>query len=175
LTDKRLRKYTYSFLTSESELRAFLTAWETCTLPEDQWNHAAHVAAAAAYAWEHSPDAALPLLRARISAFNVASGGQNTADAGYHETLTRFWTLVVGSFVAIHRAGPRIDAVRAAVEHFGTARDLPRTYYTHDIVRDQVARRQWVPPQKLNEFTSLCANAGNAISPELSGGPGEFR
>ncbi len=136
------------FLDSERELAVFLAAWESGTLPKAEFTHAAHVAVAACYTWQRSPSEALPLLRQRIRAFNEAVGGQNTADAGYHETLTRFWAEVVGQFGATRPAGSRIEAVRAAVTQFGSARDLPKTYYSHDLVQDPVARREWVPPDK---------------------------
>jgi hypothetical protein len=152
------------FLTSESELATFLAAWEAGTLPKVAWTHAAHVAAAAAYTWRSTPAEALPLLRLRIRTYNEATGGRNTDDSGYHETLTRFWTEVVGRFVTAHQRTSRLDAVRAAVERFGGDRELPQTYYTHDLVRDKVARREWVPPQKLAEFTAFCAGLANAIS-----------
>ena len=83
------------FLSSEEELDDFLTAWEAGTLPKAEFTHAAHVAVAVCYTWTRTPAEALPWLRERISAFNAAVGGQNTADAGYHETLTRFWAEVV--------------------------------------------------------------------------------
>lgn len=140
------------FLDSESKLVALLAAFEAGTLPKAEWTHAAHVAAAAYYTWERTPLEALPLLRERIRAFNEAVGGQNTEDAGYHETLTRFWAEVVGRFVAAHRDRTRLEATRAAVERFGSARDLPKLYYDHDVVRDRVARREWVPPvRKIDE------------------------
>jgi hypothetical protein len=140
------------FLASETDLTDFLDAWESGTLAKEAWTHAAHVAAAASYTWQRSPAEALPLLRARIRAFNEATGGQNTEDAGYHETLTHFWTEAVGHFVAVRRGGTRLEAVQAAVTRFGSRSDLPRTYYTHDVVRNKVARHQWVPPERLNEF-----------------------
>ena len=143
------------FLDSETELTAFLTAWEACTLPKAEWTHAAHVTAAACYTFTRTPAEALPLLRQRIRNFNEATGGQNTEDAGYHETLTQFWAEVVGSFVAARRSDTRLDAVRAAVERFGFSRDLPKTYYTHDIVRDRVARREWVAPERQAEFAAF--------------------
>lgn len=122
-------------------------------MPKAEFTHAAHVAVAACYTWQRSPLEALPLLRQRIRAFNEAGGGQNTAEAGYHETLTRFWAGVVGRFVAARPAGSRIEAVRAAVEQFGSARDLPKTYYSHDLVQDKVARREWLPPDKIGLTT----------------------
>lgn len=137
-----------SFLDSETKLTAFLAEFEAGTLPKAAWTHAAHVAAAACYTWERSPLEALPELRRRIRSFNEAVGGQNTDEAGYHETLTRFWAEVVGSFVAARRGGTRLEATRAAVQRFGAASDLPKRYYDHDVVRDRMARREWVPPSR---------------------------
>jgi len=145
------------FLESETKLDAFLRAWETGILPKEEWTHAAHVAAAACYTWPRSPREALPLLRERIRTYNEATGGQNTVDGGYHETLTHFWTEAVGCFVAGRRNGTRLDAVRDSVRCFGRASDLPQRYYTHDVVRNQVARREWVPPERADEFARFCA------------------
>ena len=144
------------FLASETDLLTFLDAWEACTLAKEAWTHAAHVAAAASYTWQRPPAEALPLLRERIRAFNEATGGQNTEDAGYHETLTHFWTEVIGHFVTARRGGTRLEAVQAAVAQFGSRSDLPKTYYTHDVVRNTIARREWVAPERLAEFTDFC-------------------
>ncbi len=145
-----------SFLESENELAAFLAAWESGTLPKEAFTHAAHVAVAACYTWQRTPREALPLLRERIRAFNEAVGGKNTEDAGYHETLTHFWAEVVGQFVA-GRPSTRLEAVRQAVERFGPTRDLFKTYYTHDVVKDRVARREWVAPERMSDFQNLLA------------------
>ena len=152
------------FLGSESELAAFLVGWESGTLPKAEFTHAAHVAVAACYTWQRSPLEALPLLRQRIRALNEAVGGRNTVDAGYHETLTRFWAEVVGQFVAARPAGSRIEAVRAAVAQFGSARDLPKSYYSQDLVQDPVARREWVPPHKIGLTT--CRAVPGSVSPD---------
>ena len=40
----------YEFLASPQMFDEFVTAWENGTLPSGGWNHAAHVAVAAAYA-----------------------------------------------------------------------------------------------------------------------------
>ena len=148
---------TPSFLNSEDELRAFLADWEARTLPKVQWTHEAHVAVAACYTFQQTPAETLPWLRERIRAYNLATGGQNTADAGYHETLTRFWAEVVGHFVAGKRGEPRVMAVRLAVERFGPERDLFRRFYAHDVVRNQTARREWVEPENEGAFTEYLA------------------
>ncbi len=48
------------FLDSESELTAFLIAWEAGALPKAECTHAAHVAAAACYVRDHSTSVDLP-------------------------------------------------------------------------------------------------------------------
>ena len=146
-----------SFKASEAELSDFLADWEAGTLPKGDWTHAAHIAVAACYTWNQTPAEALPLLRERISAFTVASGGQNTADAGYHESLTYFWAQVVGSFVQSRKPGTRLATVNASVERFGGARDLPNSFYTHDVVRNGVARRGWVAPERQAEYAEFRA------------------
>ena len=76
---------------------AFLRGFELGTLPKSEWTHGAHVAAAANYLFDSDVKTVLPLMRTRISAYNLAVGGANTPRSGYHETLTRFWLLIVAA------------------------------------------------------------------------------
>jgi hypothetical protein len=136
------------FTISQSALDAFIQAWEIHTLPKAEWTHAAHVAVCAYYHHQFGPAKALSLMRERIPLYNVAIGGQNTADAGYHETLTILWCQIVAAFLAAQQFATPLAAVRAATAEFGADRKRHELYYTFDVVRDQLARRQWVPPDK---------------------------
>jgi hypothetical protein len=71
-------------LASSEALASFLLAFERGTLDKSEWTHAAHVAGAAAYLFASDVETVLPLMRARISGFNLAVGGANTATSGYH-------------------------------------------------------------------------------------------
>lgn len=135
-------------LFSEQSLAAFLDAWRAGTLPRPAWTHAAHVAVAASLAYEHGPEEALRLARSGIIAYNTAVGVANTETSGYHETLTCFWSQVIGRFVRGGGFASRLDAVRAAVETYGSQRDLFKKYYSFDVVADRCARREWVPPDR---------------------------
>lgn len=58
-------------------------------LPKAEWTHAAHFAAALwllRYRPQIRLEAEMPPM---IRAYNVASGGENTDTAGYHETITQ--------------------------------------------------------------------------------------
>jgi len=129
---------------------AFLRGFELGTLPKSEWTHGAHVAAAANYLFDSDVKTVLPLMRTRISAYNLAVGGANTPRSGYHETLTRFWLLIVAEFLrqrqSEDRPKTRLDAARQALEIFGEARSLHTLYYSGDVVKDSAARTAWRPP-----------------------------
>lgn len=128
---------------------AFLRGFEQCTLPKQEWTHGAHIAAAANYLFLSNIDVVLPLMRARIQAYNLSVGGANTATSGYHETLTRFWLIIVAELLRQRQPVSRLDAVRQAVAIFGESRALHTLYYSGDVVKDPSARQTWRAPDLL--------------------------
>ena len=139
---------TFALLESESELQRFVDAWKAGRLPKAQWTHAAHVAMAAYFAFDHAADATFAIMKAGILHHNTSVGTPNTEDNGYHETLTRFWAGEIGAFVRSGRFPLRLEAVRAAVAEFGGDRERFRRFYSFDLVRDRRARREWVAPDR---------------------------
>jgi hypothetical protein len=136
-------------LATPEALDRFLHGFEQGTLARSEWTHAAHLAAAAYYLFDSDFAAILPLMRARISAFNLSVGGANSATSGYHETLTQFWLLIVAEFLRQRQPGSRLEAAQQAVAVFGQARALHALYYSGDVVNDAAARRQWRQPDLL--------------------------
>src|SRR5277367_2074932 len=121
-------------LSTSEALDSFLHGFEQGKLAKSEWTHGAHVAAAAYYLFDSNFATILPLMRARISAFNLSVGGANTATSGYHETLTHFWLLIVAELLRQRRPASRLDAARDAVAIFGEARTLHTLYYSGDVV-----------------------------------------
>lgn len=142
------RRETFALLESESELQRFVEVWKAGRLPKPAWTHAAHVAMAAYFAFDHTADATFAIMKAGILHHNTSVGTPNTEDNGYHETLTRFWAGEIGTFIRAGRFASRLDAVRAAVAEFGGDRDRFREFYSFDVVRDRRARREWVAPDR---------------------------
>jgi hypothetical protein len=136
-------------LATSEAFDAFLCGFEQGTLPKPEWTHGAHVAAAANYLFDSTVETVLPQMRTRISAYNVAVGGANTATSGYHETLTHFWLLVVAELLRQREPVSRLDAARQAVAVFAEARSLHSLYYSGDVVNDAVARSAWRLPDLL--------------------------
>src|SRR4030088_1994651 len=136
----------FALLESEALLQRFVEAWKAGKLPKAEWTHAAHVAMAAYFAFDHAAAATFAIMKAGILHHNTSVGTANTEDNGYHETLTRFWSSEIGEFVRAGHCASRLEAVRAAVSAFGSDRDRVRRFYSFDVVRDRRARREWVAP-----------------------------
>jgi len=139
----------YPFIVDAATLETFVKDWEEGVLPHRCWTHTAHVAIGAYYAFAHQPEEAFRRTKAGILHYNACVGTPNTDDSGYHETLTRLWSEVLGGFVRNRRFESQFEAVRQAVAVFGEDRDRHRLYYTFDIVRDRRARREWIPPDRM--------------------------
>ena len=133
-------------LRSEAALDAFVALWRDGKLPAKDFTHAAHILVGA---WHltHMPYAdALAAMREGIPRFNVAAGGANTEDSGYHETLTCFWVKLIAAYLATLPGAIPLTLVTTAVEHFNARRDWFKDYYSFDVPKSREARRRWVEP-----------------------------
>jgi hypothetical protein len=147
-TKRGTKEEGFALLESEASLQQFVEAWKAGKLPKAEWTHAAHVAMAAYFAFDHAAAATFAIMKAGILHHNTSVGTPNTEDNGYHETLTRFWSSEIGEFVRAGRYRSRLEAVWAAVSAFGSDRDRFRRFYSFDVVRDRRARREWVAPDR---------------------------
>src|SRR3984893_3096468 len=141
-TKPAANELTFTFLESETVLQRFVDAWKAGMLPKPAWTHAAHVAMAAYFAFDHAADATFAIMKAGILHHNTSVGTPNTEDNGYHETLTRFWATEIGCFVRSGHFTSRLEAMQASVAAFGQDRDRYRRFYSFDVVRDRRARRE---------------------------------
>ena len=141
------------FLATEATLAEFIENFEQGTLPRAMWTHTAHLTVAAWYLLALPEPEAIERVRAGIRHYNSAAGIPNTADSGYHETLTLFWLGILADF--LHPCdGPaeKVAAIRLAVNEFGAQRALYRQYYSFDVVGSREARAQWIPPDLAKNF-----------------------
>ncbi len=133
----------HDFLTSPASLAQFIADWEAGILAKAQWTHAAHVAVGACYGVRFGTSA-FERMRDGIRRYNEAEGTVNGPSSGYHETLTRFWSLVLAKAVA--GIDDPFNAVTKAVTLYGEQRSLHTRYYSFDLVASTYARQNWVPP-----------------------------
>jgi hypothetical protein len=131
---------------SESEIDAFLAAFEGCTLPKERWTHGAHLLTGACYVHGLGRDAALERMRICVRRYNESVGGKNTETSGYHETITVMWIRLLDGLLREMGAMERAEFARLAVERFVGEKDVFRRYYDFDVVGSVEARREWVAP-----------------------------
>ena len=135
--------------TNFDDLAAFVAAFEEGTLPRQSWNHRAHLAVAGWYLTHFDAATATKRIRGGILHYNECQGIANTADSGYHETLTLFWVSVVRDFLWLagreRSPGELVDLLCGT---YGGRGDLWRDYYSFDVVRSAEARRSWVAPDR---------------------------
>jgi len=139
--------------TTEPEIDTFLQAFESGTLPKARWTHAAHLLTGACYVHAHGEAEAIARMRERVSAYNLAVGGQNTPTSGYHETVTVFWIKLLAQRLASQseNAGApphitRCNFAHSIVRELGENRTIYRDFYSYDVVASPEARRTWLPP-----------------------------
>ena len=140
--------FDYPFLESAEILEKFVNAWVTGVLPKAAWTHAAHVAVTGYYAFDAPPEMVYDRMKRGILYFNSCVGVVNGPDSGYHDTLTRFWSNTISEAIRNGVRTSRFDAAVRAVERFGEDRDLPRLFYSFDVVRDRRARTEWISPDR---------------------------
>jgi len=89
----------------------FLAAFESQSLPFDQWTHRAHVKVAFLYVRALGFDAGLARVRQGIQAYNAAHNVPDGPTSGYNETTTAaFVHLVAATMRAYGDALPTPDA-----------------------------------------------------------------
>ena len=134
-----------TFRTTE-EILALVRRFEDCTLPREEWTHAAHLTVALWHLLQFDWPEAVARVRRGIKRYNAAHGIVTTPTGGYHETLTLFWLRVVRAFLEAERNEAR-PLVRLANELTATHdRGLPLTHYTRERLFSPEARASWVEP-----------------------------
>jgi hypothetical protein len=134
----------FEFLKSEPALKSLVARWLDRTLPGPEFTHAAHLATCAWLAFDHQGEELVQVMKRGLIRFNAAVGTPNSLDRGYHETLTRFWCVLVEK--AVGGQVTRLGAARTVVAKYGEDRLASDRYYSFDVLRSREARARWIPP-----------------------------
>ena len=134
-----------TFRTSE-EMFELLRRFEDCTLPREEWTHAAHLTVALWHLLQFDWPEAVAHVRRGIKRYNDTHGILTTPTGGYHETLTLFWLRAVRSFLEAERNEARA-LVHLANDLAATHdKGLPFSFYTRERLFTPEARAHWVEP-----------------------------
>ena len=128
------------------EILSLLRRFDDCTLPREEWTHAAHLTVALWHLLEYDWPEAVSRVRAGIQRYNAAHGIRTTPTGGYHETLTIFWLRRVRSFLETGRNEARSLVALANDLADSADKSLPLAYYTRERLFSTEARAAWVEP-----------------------------
>jgi len=132
------------FHTSE-EVKRLVSAFETCTLPREEWNHRAHLTVGLWYLSKHEKAQATNLIRESIQKYNHACGIIQTNDSGYHETITLFYVWLVSKYLGSVSKSSIVEIMNGLLNTYGDKR-FPLEYYSKERLMSWEARTSWVEP-----------------------------
>jgi hypothetical protein len=123
------------------QLRENVRKFEACEYALAEFSHARHLAVAACYLKGMPFEAALDRMRASLLRFTAHHGV-----SGYHETITRFWLLLVDQYLRTLPAQLLLpDQVNQLIAQYPTKQVL-FDYYSRDRVMSEAARQHWTEP-----------------------------
>ena len=126
---------------SEAELAQVVQGFESCVTGKDSFSHHDHLAVAVWYLRQDQRQA-LNLMRASLQRFL----DHYDCRANYHETLTRFWILLVQQTLdALPPDLQLLDATNAVVARFSDSRTAFE-FYSKEVVESAAAKEGWVEP-----------------------------
>ena len=132
---------------TDEEMERLAGGFCACTLPKEEWTHAAHFATAL---WlilrraDIQPERDMPGL---IRRYNESVGGVNSDSSGYHETITQASLHMARHLLAGLPSGcsPATALAALLASPLGD-KDWPFTYWSRDLLMSAQARRDWVAP-----------------------------
>ena len=134
-----------NYYKTETEVEAVVRGFENCTLPDSEFNHAAHLTVALSYL--HQARLTVPeateRIRAAIYRFLDHYGQDRQI---YNETITLFWIKLVHSFLErTNTMRPINEIANEMIESLGSSQII-YDYYSKDHLSSEEARKSWVEP-----------------------------
>ncbi|CAL1542237.1 unnamed protein product [Lymnaea stagnalis] len=124
----------------------FLNAFETATLPFEDWTHEAHLRMAWNYITEHGQEKAVPYIKLGIQKYNEKN--RDKIKSGYHETITMFFIhLVSNAIVSSVNAKETFDEFLVRNKHL-MDKNLLFEYYKKETLFQEDAKNRFIVPDK---------------------------
>lgn len=130
------------------EIKSIFEGFQSGILSKNEWTHDAHLIIAVWYVNEYSINKALSILREKITKLNISNGVLNTDYSGYHETITKFWLIVVKKFIMSNDIISVTHACNLLVNSNVAKPDYMLNFYDKNVLFTACARKNWVNPNK---------------------------
>lgn len=131
---------------TEKDISNLIEGFKSRTLPATHWTHEAHLITGLWFNYNYSALEAICFLRSGIISYNISSGGENTPEKGYHETLTLFWCRILNNFVKINEGLKLVDLCDKFLKSRWSSKELPLEYYSREVLFSLEARATWIAP-----------------------------
>ncbi len=123
--------------------------FENQRIPRVEWTHAAHLAVGLWHVRTLGPAEALSRLRTGIRQLNESHGTQNTAESGYHETITCAFVWLLAEFLKQYAANQPTDQVVDDLTASKLASsDALLAFYSREVLYSTAARLNWIEPDR---------------------------
>jgi hypothetical protein len=138
---------TTTIAVSPAEIEELVSGFQDHSLPAERWTHQAHLIVGTYFAYHFPIEQAIYYLRSGIITYNVATGGKNTHERGYHETITQLWAILLKAFVQKKCAGLSLaESCTAFLNSPYAAQEIMFRFYSKDLLFSTQARALWVEP-----------------------------
>jgi Ser/Thr protein kinase RdoA (MazF antagonist) len=123
-----------------------MARFEAGELSRAEWTHEAHLVVGFCMVHRHGPAKAIAELRPRLRRHNERIGIGNTADRGYHETITRLYLQAIGDHIARHPHLSLDSSLDLLLRSPLADRDWPRRFDSDERLFSSQARHTWLAP-----------------------------
>jgi hypothetical protein len=132
---------------TEEKIVHLVARFRDHSLPAAEWTHEAHLLVGFYHLYHYPLEKAIYDLRAGIVTYNLASGGQNTIERGYHETITQFWARLIARFIEKEGRKRTLSELRAIFLNSPLAEQaIMFEYYSKELLFSANARALYVEP-----------------------------
>lgn len=133
-------------LADDAAVLAIVEQFRDRTLPFADWSHQAHLATGLWHVTTFGEDAAKPMLREGIRAYNLAVGRVNDETRGYHETVTFYFVWAAARHLASAPESPLVAQVNGFVAGPLGAKEGIFRFWSRARLFTPEARLGWVTP-----------------------------
>jgi hypothetical protein len=132
---------------TEEKIEHLVARFRDHSLPPAEWTHEAHLVLGLYHVYHYPLEKAIYDLRAGIITYNLASGGQNTIERGYHETITQFWARLMVQFIEKQGRNRALSDLSTIFLNSPLAdQQIMFEYYSKELLFSANARALYVEP-----------------------------
>jgi hypothetical protein len=148
------------------QIREIAEGVRACTFPAARFHHREHCLMTAYFLKTEPLVSWRSVLPAFIRRYNLAMGGANTEDAGYHETITQFYLDAIEGFLEAHAALGVTEVCNELLDSPIADKAYPLRFYSRELLFSRTARREYLAPDLGADVTRRSASAPRAADTE---------